>query len=189
MRTFIAIDISDEIREALARIISHLKYAGADVKWVDPGNIHLTLKFLGEVSEEKSRLVMESIDGIAASVRPFEITVKDIGAFPRVENPRIIWARLDSGVGESRQLARVVEEAMSVLGFEREARQFEPHLTIGRVKSARNIEDLAAKIGAYDSPRFPLLPPHLIDSIALFRSTLTPKGSLYTKIHEAKFYK
>ena len=94
MRTFIAIEISEEIKNILAQIESHLIYAGADVKWVKPENVHLTLKFLGEIDEKKAAEVTAILDSIARMTKPFELNVKDIGAFPKIEHPRVIWVGL-----------------------------------------------------------------------------------------------
>jgi len=184
MRTFIAIEISDEIRNALAQTQSHLKYSGADVKWVDPGNIHLTLKFLGEITEEKCEKVKAALDEIAKSFGPFEISIKDIGAFPKLEYPRVIWIGLDKGAKESTELAAKVDDALSKLGFAKESRPFAAHLTIGRVRSSKNKEVLKDKITSYE---LPVTSYETIISLILFHSTLTPRGSIYTRLHEARF--
>lgn len=183
MRLFIAIEISEEIRNALAQIQAHLKYAGADVKWVEKDNVHLTLKFLGEVSPDKADEIKRILDEIAKETRPFEITVKEIGAFPKIECPRVIWVGFDKGANESKILAERIDEALSKIGFREESRPFASHLTIGRVRSLKDKEALKNKISSYHlSP----IPYHLITSVALFQSTLTPKGPIYAKLHEAK---
>jgi len=184
MRLFIAIELSAQIREALGQAQSHLKYAGADVKWVEKDNIHLTLKFLGEVPEEKLERIKNSLDEIGKSSKPFEISIKDIGAFPNTSSPRVIWVGLDKGTAESNTLAGNIDEAMSKLGFQKESRPFTAHLTIGRVRSAKNREALKEKL---HSCQFPVVSSQLISSIALFKSALTPKGPIYTKLHEARF--
>lgn len=182
MRTFIAIDISDSIREALAQIQSHLRYSGADVKWVEPGNIHLTLKFLGEISEEKCEIVKRVLDGITGSAKSFEATIKDVGAFPSANSPRVVWVGLDKGAGEARAIAEKIDDALSKIGFEKESRPFVAHLTIGRVRTPKNKEALKEKMATC---QLPSAKPHLVTSIVLFQSTLTPKGSIYTKLHES----
>lgn len=186
MRTFIAIELSEEIKNTLAQIQSHLKYAGADVKWVTPGNIHLTLKFLGEVSEEKLQQVKSALEIIGKETVPFEISLKDIGAFPKIEYPRVIWVGLDKGAKESTELAGKIDEALSILGFDRDTRPFAAHLTIGRVRSAKNKLALKEKITNY---HLLITDYQTIDSVILFQSTLTPTGSIYTKLHEAKLQK
>src|SRR3989338_5878109 len=121
MRTFIAIELSEEIRNTLAQIQSHLKYAGADVKWVEKDNIHLTLKFLGEISEEKAKQVTATLDDIAKETKPFEISLKDLGAFPAIDHPRVIWVGLDKGAKESTELAKKIDLALSKLGFQEDS--------------------------------------------------------------------
>lgn len=186
MRAFIAIEISEEIRNALRQVQSHLKYAGADVKWVNKDNIHLTLKFLGEIDEKKADEVKSSLDAVAKETRKFEISLKDIGVFPKIDFPRVVWVGLDKGAGESTELAKKVDEELSKIGFQKETRPFASHLTIGRVRSSKNKQALKEKILSMDSPKPTAQSPQPINSVTLFQSTLTPKGSIYTKLHEAK---
>lgn len=183
MRTFIAIDISEEIRDALGLIQSHLKYSGADVKWVEPHNIHLTLKFIGEIDEKKADAVKAVLDAVGKNFSAFDITIKDIGVFPKMEFPRVVWVGLDKGAEESKRLAQAIDEGLSKIGFQKEERPFAAHLTVGRVKSPMNKDKLKAKIKDCQPPASS---PHKISSVILFRSTLTPSGPIYTKLHEAK---
>jgi 2'-5' RNA ligase len=182
MRTFIALEISPEIQAALEQAISHLKYAGADVKWVRPGAVHLTLKFLGEITEAKASEVGAALDRIAGASARFELAIGRIGAFPKVEYPRVIWVGLDKGAGESIALAGSVDAEMSRLGFDAESRPFAPHLTIGRVRSSKNRDRLKEKISSF---AMPAVGGCTVASIVLFKSTLTPQGSIYTKLHES----
>ena len=186
MRLFIAIELSEEIRNSLAQIQSHLKYAGADVKWVGKDNIHLTLKFLGEVTAEKAEKIKSILDEIAKQTKPFEISTKDIGVFPKIEFPRVIWVGLDKGANESKALAEKIDVALSKIGFQKETRTFTSHLTIGRVRSSKNKDALKEKLQSSNS-QLPTPNSQLITSVILYQSTLTPKGSIYTKLHEAKF--
>jgi len=190
MRTFIAIEISEALKKILGQIEAHLKYAGADVKWVNPDIIHLTLKFLGEISEEKCEEVKSALDDIAGSARPFELNIKDVGAFPKIDHPRVVWVGLDKGASESKDLASRIDEALSKIGFAKEERPFSPHLTIGRVRSATNRGKLAEKISSA-AANFELsaIVPHQVLLVILFQSTLTPQGPIYTKLHEARFSK
>lgn len=185
MRTFIAIELSEEIKTVLTQIQSYLKYAGADVKWVEKDNIHLTLKFLGEINDKKCEKVKSALAEIAKSAKSFEISLKDIGTFPQIDSPRVIWVGLDKGAKESTELALKIDEALSKIGFDKEPRPFAAHLTIGRVRSPENKEELKEKIQSYAKHD---LTPHtqFISSLILFQSTLTPKGSIYTKLYEAK---
>lgn len=184
MRAFIAIELSPEIKDSLAQIQSHLKYSGADVKWIETGNIHLTLKFLGDITEEDCGKIRSILDDIGRSVKPFEISLKDIGAFPNINYPRIIWVGLDKGTIESKVLAGKIGEEVLKIGFQKEPRPFAPHLTIGRVRSPKNKEALKEKLTTYSLQL--TAKPQPISSITLFQSTLTPKGPIYTKLHESK---
>lgn len=186
MRAFIAIEISDQIKDILARLESHLKYAGADVKWVNPEIIHLTLKFLGEITDNKCEAVKSALDVIAKHAKPFVMTVKDVGTFPIRARARVIWAGLDNGASEATELAERIEDSLSKIGFPVEDRPFSPHLTIGRVRSSLNIEKLKDKISSASLEVQPgSAVSHKVTSIILFQSTLTPRGSIYTRLHES----
>ncbi len=194
MRTFIAIELSEEIRGTLSQIQSHLKYSGADVKWGEKDNIHLTLKFLGEVSEEKAEKIKSILDEIGSQTKPFEINLKDIGAFPKIDYPRVIWVGLDKGAKESTELAQKIDDALSKIGFQKETRPFAAHLTIGRMRSSKNKEALKEKIESFrvtGNGVRDTLPvtrnPFPVSSVIFFQSKLTPSGPIYTKLHEAKF--
>lgn len=184
MRAFIAIELSESIKNSLSQVQSHLKYAGADVKWIERGNIHLTLKFLGEINEEKLQPIKMVLNEITKLFSPFEITLKNTGAFPNIENPRVLWMRMDKGAKKSSEIAGLIDEELSKIGFGKESRPFAAHLTIGRVRSARNKEALAGKLSAMGHE----LPAgdQLVTSLTLFQSTLTPGGAVYTKLYEVK---
>ncbi|MDD5428026.1 MAG: RNA 2',3'-cyclic phosphodiesterase [Candidatus Omnitrophica bacterium] len=185
MRTFVAIELSEDIKSALDQVESHLKYSGADVKWVAKENIHLTLKFLGEIDEAKCEKVKSILDTIAKSTKPFEISLKDIGAFPNIDHPKVIWVGLDKGAVESIELAGKIDSELAKIGFEKETRPFTAHLTIGRVRSPKNKQAMKEKITGYQLPAAST--PHFsAGTLTLFQSKLTPSGSIYTKLHEAK---
>ena len=180
MRTFIAIELTDEIKNELARIQARLKYAGGDVKWVEKDNIHLTLKFLGEVQEERIDDVVSKLEAVAKVSKPFEMTIKDTGAFPNIDYPRVIWAGLDKGAGESKEIAQKIDEGLEQLGFQKETRAFSPHLTIGRVRSSKNKLELKEKVLSAKIEK-PLA--QRVDSVILFKSELTSNGPIYTRLH------
>ena len=186
MRTFIAIEISDGAKSALGQIQAHLKYAGADVKWVENENIHLTMKFLGEVKEDKVEEIKMALDAIGRETKPFEIVLKGIGAFPNIDYPRVIWVGIDKGAAEATEVSRKVDDELLKIGFPKESRPFAAHLTLGRVRSSHNKAALKEKINSINE-KLPDINRQSIGSVILFKSTLTPKGSIYTKLHEAKF--
>ncbi len=185
MRAFIAIELSEKIRAGLAQIQSCLKHSEDDVKWAEKENIHLTIKFLGEISEENCSKVKAALDITAGSFKPFKLKLKDIGVFPKIGLPRVIWAGIDKGARESSEIARLMDEELSKIGFESEARPFAAHATIGRVRSPKNIEALKEKLATIGDLGFGIK-EQIVDSISLFQSKLTPTGPIYTKLHEAK---
>ena len=184
MRAFIAIELPESIKDGLSQIQSHLKYAGADVKWVDRNNMHLTLKFLGETSDERIIRVKKTLDRLGELSGSFEISLKNAGAFPKIESPGVLWVGLDKGAKDSTELAGRIDEELSKTGFDKESRPFTAHLTIGRVRSAKNRKALAEKLSAVSIQ--PSAKDQLVTSVVLFQSTLTPNGAIYTKLHEAR---
>ena len=184
MRVFIAIELGKEIKEALSKIQDELKTVQGDVKWVEPQNIHLTLKFLGEIEENKIPKISQTLKAISCQVRPFTITLSELGAFPSHKYPRIIWIGIDEGKDELSKLAELIEDSLVQLKFPKEKRGFSAHFTLGRVKSRKNIESLCQKLSIIQVPKL----KQEIKSIVLFKSTLTSKGPFYEKISEESFW-
>ena len=182
MRTFIAIELDKEIKEVLSKIQTELKNAEADVKWVYPENIHLTLKFLGEVKEEKIQKIIHCLKEITNVKNPFQIEIKDIGAFPNINSPRVIWAGIWEGKERLLQLAALIEDALVKLKFPKEERKFSAHITIGRTRSPKNKDTLSQKMNQFKFNPF----SQTVKSVVLFKSALTPKGPIYEKISEEK---
>ena len=183
MRAFIALELSDEIKFELSRLEKELKKIDADIKWIKPENTHLTLKFLGDVDEPKAEEIKSCLDKISTSVKPFEMSLFKLGAFPSMDRMRVIWVGTDKGCSEVEKLALLVEEAIEKLGFFREDRPFNAHLTLGRVKSAKNKEALKKKLLTLAVKPVSCA----IKSIVLFRSTLHSSGPIHTPIHKTDF--
>jgi 2'-5' RNA ligase len=180
MRTFIAVELDKPVKDALSRLQSELKKSEADVKWVFPENIHLTLKFLGEVKEEKIPKIIQSLKKIARAVNSFRAEINTIGAFPNTKSPRAIWTGIEQGKENLLRLAELIEDAAAKLGFPKEERKFSAHVTIGRVRSPKN---KAALSEAMQRLKFDAL-SQTVNSVILFKSTLTPKGPIYEKLAE-----
>ncbi len=183
MRTFIALELSEEMKEELARLQEELKKAGQDVKWVNPENIHLTIKFLGNTDESKIEQIKKILDDTSSQTRPFEISLFMLGAFPSLEYPRVIWAGIDKGCAEAEKIAALAEKRLENIGFGKEKRPFSAHLTLGRVRSGRNKSELKEIISSLEVKPISCAIKH----ITLFQSTLTPRGSIYTSLHAAVF--
>jgi len=183
MRTFIAIELPNEIKDSLSRLQEELKASGADVKWVEPNNIHLTLKFLGEIDDKKIEKITKIIDDTAQGKDKFQINISSLGAFPKIDFPRVIWVGVDTGDKEVNDIAKELEEKIAKIGIPKEDRPFSSHITIGRTKSSLNREKLVqdlkikAELGARKLEFY-------VTKIALFKSTLTPKGPIYEALKE-----
>ncbi len=182
MRTFIAIELDSEIRDYLAGIQEGLKKTGADVKWVQPQNIHLTLKFLGERDDKKIEKIKEILDAIVREKKCFAIRLFNIGAFPEIDSPRVIWVGIDKGDQETKTIAEELEDKISKIGIPKESRAFSSHITIGRVRSPHNrialIKSLI-ELPEIEHKEF------RADKITLFKSTLSPEGPTYDTLKEA----
>jgi 2'-5' RNA ligase len=178
VRAFIALDLPETIKQAAARIQGILANSGGDVRWVKASGLHLTLKFLGPVPTEKIPEIIEALESVTAPAHPFRITVKGIGAFPHIGNPRVIWLGLESGP-ELAEFHAAVEKAMTRLGFEPEGRSFQPHLTLGRVRSPRGREKLRAALEPHEEGERPACE---LKEIALMKSELRSGGAEYTAL-------
>lgn len=178
MRTFIAIEIPSEIKSALAALQDELRRAGADVSWTKPENIHLTLKFLGEVDEGRIGEIEEVCAASAAGFQPFTLSLNDMGVFPNARQPRVLWAGLAGEIEKAAGMQRRLEAGLALIGFEREEKAFRPHLTIGRLKSNKKTRELLALAGAR---RLPAL-SFTVGEIVVMKSELHPAGARYTPI-------
>ncbi|HEY8459213.1 MAG TPA: RNA 2',3'-cyclic phosphodiesterase [Blastocatellia bacterium] len=182
MRTFIAIEIPYEIKSALAAMQTELRRAGADVSWVKPENLHLTLNFLGEVDEGRIVEVEKVCVSLAAEFRPFTLNVNDAGVFPNARQPRALWAGLSGEIENVYEMRRRLDEKLSLIGFQREEKKFHPHLTIGRLKSSKKTRELLALAGAHQLPELSFV----VTEIVLMKSELHPAGSKYSPIARAR---
>ncbi len=182
VRSFIALELTAEIQKQLGQIQDELKKSGSDVKWVKPEGIHLTLKFLGSVSLELIEEIKKVIDQLSKEHKRFGLEISQLGAFPKIEYPRVIWVGIERGSDQAVKLAQVLEERLIRLGFLQEKRTFSPHLTLGRVRSGRNRDQLKKLIQSITFPQKTMQAEKLV----LFKSTLTPQGAIYQSLHEAK---
>ena len=193
IRSFIAIELSKEIHEELSKIIDGLKSIKGNIRWMKPGNIHLTLKFLGGLSSEEIETVKRVMDEAVSDFKGFELSLGGLGGFPRLEHPRVIWIGIEKGGEESENLNKKIEASLVKEGFEREERQFHPHLTLGRVKQIKDKSGFKKSIEQIKDGSHLSVSRSLggesakmdVTHLTLFQSTLTPKGSIYTPLHTA----
>ena len=180
IRCFIALDISEPIRQDFSDIIERLRKHRADVKWVPVDNIHLTLKFLGNTPENVLPKMRECLFNVVLSYNPFYIRIYTTGVFPNRRYPKVIWI----GVEDSEILQKLhtdIENSMESLGFKKEQRNFKPHLTLGRVRSPKGTLNLVNELDSYREKDFGNI--H-VKTIKLMKSELTPRGARYTCIYE-----
>ncbi len=185
MRAFIAIELPKEIRDSLGGIQEKLKVSGADVKWVQPQNIHLTLKFLGEINEERLSKINLILDTLAKDKKSFSIRLASLGAFPKIDYPRVIWTGIDEGESETKELARALEEKIEKIGIPKEDRPFSSHITIGRTRSNLGKDKLVAGLKNLQDYFAETPKEFTVNKITLFKSTLTPQGPIYEVVKEA----
>ena len=181
MRTFVGVDIGESIREEIQAIRSRLGQAGADVKWVEQNNTHLTMKFIGEIGPDQVRAVSRALEDAARGCEPFKIEIRGVGTFPR-RRPRVLWVGIENPSGALARLHKAIENALAELGIEKENRKFSPHITLGRVRSGKKVPQL---LDALDAEQPAELGGARVESLILFESKLTPKGPRYTRLAEA----
>lgn len=177
MRAFIAIDLPDAIRQALGREQARFRSVCPDARWTRPEGVHLTLKFLGEISEAQVRNVTEALERLAP-FEPFSLEVKGFGFFPDARRPQVFWAGLDAPPALA-QLADPIEDAMEKLGLAREQRSFRPHLTLARFRYPRPQSALEALLGGQGERS---LGRFEASEFFLFESKLSPQGAEYRKV-------
>jgi len=187
IRAFFAIPLPKNVTEYIAEIISDLKLTLPDksVKWVQPGNIHLTLKFLGNISISTMHFLFEKLK-TDNRFSPFNLTINKIGAFPSLYKPQVIWVGT-SGHETLSELAQFVEKSTSMVNNENDSKSFSPHLTIARLRPG-------VKKDNFDIIKQELYKKREINSISftinhfcLFQSILTSKGPIYTELHKYNF--
>ena len=182
MRLFIATPLGPQAEQHLGNIIADLRPHGGGVKWVDPKNIHLTLRFLGETEQDRVPKISALLDQVVEGVSAIPSEIGGLGAFPNLKRPRVIWAGINGGVEELSKLARQIELGVRQLRFEKESKGFKAHLTLGRVRDHRKLGPLSGLLGDYRMEPLPLT----FDRVVLFKSTLTPRGPIYERLHEAR---
>jgi 2'-5' RNA ligase len=177
IRSFVAVSISEGARRQIAQLLSYLRREpGADVRWVRPELMHLTLVFLGEVPQAFLDRAAVELAQVAGRHSAFEVQLKGLGAFPGPSRARVVWVGTDKGRTEVCALQRDVETALSSVGYRPERRSFSPHLTIGRLRAPGDVSRVAAT--QFESE------PFTIDRIVLFRSVLGTGGPTYTRLSE-----
>ena len=184
IRTFIAIDLPLAARDALEKVGKELQKTNGPVTWVKPERIHLTLKFLGDVSSEQIEDIQTALQVVAAGASAFRLRPMGCGAFPTIKQMRVVWVGLCGDDEPLRKLQKEVETAMASLGFKPEDRPFRAHLTLGRVKGRQNLRALQEALLAlqtFEAEAFD------VTELVLYKSELRREGALYTPLFRAAF--
>jgi 2'-5' RNA ligase len=184
IRTFIAVETSAVVRERALTLIDSLQLSAADVKWVGAHQMHLTLKFLGDVPAADTDGLCQTVAEVAQQFPPLELVVRGAGAFPDLHRPRTVWLGVAKGLEPLTHLARELEHRLARLGYPPEDRGFHPHLTLGRVRGGGPaVRDLAQRIR--DNADFEAGPTQ-VEEVVTFASELQRTGPTYTVLGRAR---
>lgn len=182
MRLFVAVNFPARLRQRIARLSRPLEKAGIPGRWVDADQVHLTLKFIGEVSPTEVDPISEALLEVARSFRPFEVAFGPIGAFPSPRRPRVVWLAVQQ-TPELRFVKDDLERRLAEIGVAREVRPYQPHITLGRAPREaeagqfRRLEEVARSLGLSDVYR--------VTHIDLMKSRLGPEGAEHTRLTAA----
>lgn len=181
IRTFVAIELDDALRRKIADARAQLERTRA-VKWGAVDNIHITLKFLGDVDAAAMPALEQALAAACQATPPFALTLRGIGAFPNTQRPNVVWIGAEGQIDAMLTLAKKIDAACAVLGFARDERPFTPHLTIGRVKRDASPND-RKNIGALiERAQVGALGELKVEQISVMKSALRPAGSVYTRL-------
>jgi len=179
MRLFIAIQVRDEILDSLGKGVERLRETRAAVRWVKPGGIHLTVRFLGETGPDRVHALVGTISAVCDKFEPFPLWVTGMGAYPDLRRPRVVWAGVEESSGILNRLWMSTEKAVSEIGWEKEKRGFSPHITLGRVKGPINITRLTEVMQSLENEHWG---EQEVRDLILYRSQLKPEGIIYEKV-------
>jgi 2'-5' RNA ligase len=179
LRCFISIELPERLKKDINTLTEKLRVTGADVKWVPTGNLHLTLKFLGNTPEENLPAIKDHVQAAASRSPNFMAALSGVGVFPSRNKPRIIWIGI-LGSDEILHLQGNIEENLQTMGYEPESRPFKAHLTIGRVMSMRGKELLLRELDALKETVFG---EFRVDDVSVMKSELKPSGARYTSLY------
>ena len=177
VRAFLAIDLDDDLKPKINKIIKEFKQIDTRIKYVELANLHLTLKFFGDIDTNGLNLLEEKIDGVVSEAEPFNIKIKGCGAFPNKNRIKVIWVGIEDDAA-IRDLHDRLDKEFHKLGFDLD-RKFSTHLTIGRTKSVKNKSQVKSTIEKFEDIDMGEMK---VERISLKKSTLTPSGPIYEDI-------
>jgi RNA 2',3'-cyclic 3'-phosphodiesterase len=183
MRSFISIEIPETIIKNVDGIIEKMKKCLTPIKWVENRNLHLTVKYLGTVDDDKLEMIEASLKESVKDIGEFEITLKGIGVFPSLQDAQVIWVGVDKGSDTFRHISDKVDSALSM--FREEEHEFTPHLTIGRVKNKIDVGFLEGFIKELKDTD---LGSFKVNSVSIFKSTLTQGGPIHEELKKVRLH-
>ncbi|MBL8050870.1 MAG: RNA 2',3'-cyclic phosphodiesterase [Anaerolineales bacterium] len=187
IRAFIAIDLPQSIQDSIEKQTARLQQTLGNqiIRWTPIQNMHLTLKFLGNIPIQHVDFLKQMLTQIADSHSAFDLQIGGLGSFPSGKLPRVLWLGIQPAA-KLISIQRDVDTGASRLGYEKEARAFSPHLTLGRVRQNIQPSDLQKIRSAFDTFQLGKIPSARVDSVHLYQSELNSKGSIYTKLFSVK---
>ncbi|MBI9075391.1 MAG: RNA 2',3'-cyclic phosphodiesterase [Desulfatibacillum sp.] len=183
-RTFIALEIPGEVKQAVCEVQARFKGTGFPFRWVNPKAMHLTLRFLGDVLQSDIDGIVRVMEQCAAGFTPMTFSAKGFGAFPSFSKARVFWTGLAGDTANLGKMASCLASGLEPLGFEDEKKRFSAHITLGRAKGTINPQALLQavdQVGIFETQTF------TVDCITLFKSDLRPAGAVYTALARASF--
>ncbi len=179
IRIFVAVKLPDHVIRMLSDIRQDLKKHGFRIKWSQPENIHLTLKFLGDICPDDVEPVCRVVDASVRGIAPITIRAAGVGVFPDIRRPRVLWTGISGQTDLLEKLQKAIDNGMHSLGFAREERRFTGHLTLGRFKGRQDSETLIDMMRSYKDM---ISDEFLVDAVSVYKSELKPSGPIYTNL-------
>ncbi len=180
-RIFIAVELDPALHRAVVEAQQRLEAAGAKVRWIRPGQLHFTLRFLGELTPAQVALATVATRETAAGVVPFPITLEHLGAFPSFHRPQVVWVGVEEGAAELTALADKLAQRLVHHRFPPEERTFRPHLTLARIRDARQWGDIVRALTQFHDI---VVGSQRVRTMTVMESHLTPQGPIHTRVEE-----
>jgi len=190
IRSFIAIELPDELKQELTQLETRLKLGKQSwVKWVDPYSIHLTLKFLGSIAADRIGEITRAMEEAVQGIPPFHLEVRGLGVFPNLRRVQVAWVGIGGEVDKIGQLQQRIESNLVPLGFAPESRPFTPHLTLARLRDQAPLDERQGFGQLIANTKFEAAYTIEVDAINLMRSQLTREGAIYSRISSVRLKK
>lgn len=180
LRIFVAVPIPDAVADFLGQVQTRLRSSAMKIRWVATRNIHLTLKFLGEIDPSRIPGIIDQMDVAAGSMASFSLQAQGVGVFPNLRRARVLWVGLTGDLDRLSALQASLESGLESIGFSRESRKYRAHLTIGRARRRVDRQTIGA---ALEPVKDVASDPFRVDRLVLFKSVLKPAGAVYTQLH------